>query len=580
MKRLLPILLAFCMLFYVTGCNNRGPSSTAASSASMPSTSSTVAGDSIFLPEAISDSGESADSNDPAIPTGEPSMIETPPENEVSYPLTEEDITLTYMNREYPLVTSLLEGENWNNHLLLKAAEEITGVKIDYIPVAAFNTGEVYSLSFASGDLYDIYYWGIYQYSKGADGAVEDEIFIPLNDLIDEYAPYYKQARESSEDIMRATISDEGNIVSFYVLNTESVYNGMGYMTRQDLLNKAGLDIPRTYDDWYKMLTAYKDMGVEIPTYNIGDMGGLFFGGFGFEYNWIDFMNSPFFQIDGKVQFSPFADNFRTMIETCRQWYSEGLVLEDFYSMHDMSDTQSKYYTGVTGVWPSYANAVNVFQNNTTIPGASAVPIPNPVMEDGDQIHISMSSSLVGNDCGAISTSCKYPELATQWLDFWYSPKGSELLNYGVEGVSMEYDADGQPQFTDVVLDNPYGLTSEAIQALYLGYNFAGLFDPTVMLATYDAGQLYAMDVWTSNVDDSWNYPSGASLTAIETDEFNQYYSDISTYLSTEVVSFVTGARSMDTYDEFIATLKTMGIDQCIEIKQAALDRYYDKALT
>ena len=378
---------------------------------------------------------------------------------------------------------------------------------------------------------------------------------------------------------MGGGLTDEGNIVSFYVLNTENVYSGMGYMTRKDLLDQAGLDIPETYDDWYEMLTAYKNMGVEIPCYNLGDMGGLLFGGWGLEYNWIDFMNNPYFQIDGQAQFSPFAENFKPMLETFHKWYSEGLVMEDFYSMHDMSDTQAKEYNGVTATWVCYANAVNVFKNNTTIEGAEAVPIPNPVQNKGEHIHIATSDSLVGNDCGAISTQCEYPELATQWLDFWYSPKGSELLNYGVEGVSFEYNASGEPEFTDVVLNNEYGLTTEAIQALYLGYNFAGLFDPTVMLATYDQGQLTAMDVWTSNIDSDWNYPMGASLTAQESEEYNGYYSDISTYLSTEVVGFVTGARDLGTFDDFIDTLKSMGADRCLEIRQASLDRYYSKAL-
>lgn len=569
MKKLFALILSLCLVLgMLAGCGTTAASQTESTAVSEP-----TAAEASTVPEEQPASAVEAEA--------EASLEEVleEPEIEVSYPLTEEDITLSYMNREYPLVTSMLEDEDWNNHLLLQEAEKITGVKIDYIPVAAFNTGEVYSLSYASGDYMDIYYWGVFQYSKGADGAIEDEIFIPLNDLIDEYAPYYKRARESSENIMRDTISDEGNIVSFYVLNTESVYSGMGYMTRQDLLDEAGLDIPVTYDDWYEMLKAYKSLGVTTPSYNIGDMGGLFFGGYGFEYNWIDFMNTPFFQVDGKVQFSPFAENFKLMLETTSKWYAEGLVLEDFYSMHDMSDTQSKYYTGETAVWTSYANAVNVFANNTTIEGASAVPIPNPVLKEGDQIHIAISDSLVGNDCGAVSTTCAYPELAVQWLDFWYSPQGSQLLNYGVEGVSFEY-VDGAPQFTDVVTNNPDGLTTEAIQAFYLGYNFAGLFDPTVMLATYDEGQLNAMEVWTQNIDTQWNYPTGATLTAEETEEYNGIYSDISTYLSTEAVSFVTGARSMDTYDDFIETLTSMGIQRCIEIKQDALDRYYNKELS
>ena len=575
-KRVWALLLSAAMLAaLLSACGAETP---APDTASVPD--SGLAEAEAAAAEPAAEETEVQEAAEPAsIVETETEPVEEAPEIEVSYPLTEEDITFDYMNREYPLVTSLLENEDWNNHLLLQEAEKITGVKINYIPVAAFNTGEVYSLSFASGDLADIYYWGVMQYAKGADGAIEDDIFIRLNELIDEYAPYYKRARESSEDTMRDTISDEGNIVSFYVLNTENVYSGMGYMTRKDLLDQAGLDIPETYDDWYEMLTAYKNMGVEIPCYNLGDMGGLLFGGWGLEYNWIDFMNNPYFQIDGKVQFSPFAENFRPMLETFHKWYAEGLVMEDFYSMHDMSDTQAKEYNGVTATWVCYANAVNVFKNNTTIEGAEAVAIPNPVMNKGDRIHIATSDSLVGNDCGAISTQCEYPELATQWLDFWYSPKGSELVNYGVEGVSFEYNDAGEPEFTDVVLNNEYGLTTEAIQALYLGYNFAGLFDPTVMLATYDQGQLDAMDVWTSNIDSDWNYPMGASLTAQESEEYNGYYSDISTYLSTEAVGFVTGARDLATFDDFVETLKSMGAERCLEIRQQSLDRYYSKAL-
>jgi putative aldouronate transport system substrate-binding protein len=573
---LLGSLLAACL----AGCGTTAESSTpqsepeTAEAVSTPEPEETAAP--TPEPEAASAQESAEESAQEPETTG--AVIQVPTDT-TSYPLTDEDITLTYFNREYPLATSYLQDGDWNNHVLIQEAEKITGVKIDYIAVPAMSTGERYSLSFASGDLADMYYWGVNQYTGGADGAVADDIFIPLNDLIDEYAPNYKAARESSEDIMRQTISDEGNIVSFYVLNTENVYSGMGFMTRQDLLDQAGLDIPVTYDDWYEMLTAYKNMGVQTPSYSIGDMGGLFFGGFGFEYNWIDFMNVPYYQVDGQVQFSPFADNFRLMLETCNKWYTEGLVLEDFYSMHDMSDTQAKEYTGETALWTAYANAVNVFANNTTIPGGKSVAIPNPVLTEGDQIHISTSATLVGNDCGAVSTSCAYPELAVQWLDFWYGDQGYMLVNYGVEDSTFVYDQDGKPQLTELITNNPYGLTTEAIQALYLGYNLAGLFDPTVMLATYDDNQLTAMDVWTSNMDDAWNYPSGAAMTSQETTQYNTYYSDISTYLATEVVGFVTGSRSMDTFDDFIATLKSMGADECIALKQQALDRYYSKSL-
>ena len=574
--RFYAVLLALALVLGLCACGGAAGSAPSASAqeASAPAELSQA--------EPVTEEAPAPEAEAPA-PEAESTLEEPEPpaelEIEVSYPLTEEDITLDYMMLENSSVVPFLEGENYNNHLLLQAAEKITGVKINCIPVNAFTAAETYSLSFASGDLADMYYWGVMQYPKGADGAIEDDVFIRLNELIEEYAPNYKKAREVDDATMRDTISDEGNIVTFYVLNTESVYSGMGYLTRKDLLDQAGLDIPETYDDWYEMLTAYKNMGVEIPCYSLGDMDALLFGGFGIAYHWVSFVNVPFFQIDGEAQFSPLAEGYKPMLETFHKWYSEGLVLEDFYSLQNSAETQVKYCDGRTAVWACFPNAVNVFRDNTSIEGASVVPIPNPVRNKGDQIHIAPTQSLVGRDCGAISTQCEYPELAVQWMDFWYSPQGYELVNYGVEGVSFEYNDAGEREFTDVVLNNENGLAPDVISALYLGDTWPGLNDPAVEMSTYDEDQLNAMEVWGSNLDDTWNFPTGAALTSEETEEFNALYSDISTYISTEGISFITGARDLSTFDDFVETLKSMNTDRCIELKQAALDRYYSKAL-
>ena len=38
-----------------------------------------------------------------------------------------------------------------------------------------------------------------------------------------------------------------------------------GQVIRKDLLDKAGLDIPETVDEWENALKAFKDMGIEVP---------------------------------------------------------------------------------------------------------------------------------------------------------------------------------------------------------------------------------------------------------------------------------------------------------------------------
>ena len=51
-------------------------------------------------------------------------------------------------------------------------------------------------------------------------------------------------------------------------------------------------------------------------------------------------------------------------------------------------------------------------------------------------------------------------------------------------------------------------------------------------------------------------------------------YTDIETLTHENTVKFITGEQSLDDYDAFVEQLHTYNIDRCIELKQAALDRY------
>ena len=69
-------------------------------------------------------------------------------------------------------------------------------------------------------------------------------------------------------------------------------------------------------------------------------------------------------------------------------------------------------------------------------------------------------------------------------------------------------------------------------------------------------------------------YSTYASLTVEENSEYANIFADISTYISENSLSFITGAKSLDEFDSFVETLKGMGLERCAELKQAALDRY------
>lgn len=52
---------------------------------------------------------------------------------------------------------------------------------------------------------------------------------------------------------------------------------------------------------------------------------------------------------------------------------------------------------------------------------------------------------------------------------------------------------------------------------------------------------------------------------------------DIDTYKNEMIVKFIMGAESLDKFDEYVATLKSMGIDEAIQMQQSGLERYNDR---
>jgi putative aldouronate transport system substrate-binding protein len=191
-----------------------------------------------------------------------------------------------------------------------------------------------------------------------------------------------------------------------------------------------------------------------------------------------------------------------------------------------------------------------------------------------DELHNADEDSIVGKMGITITTACENPELAMQWCDFWYTEDGVLLANYGVEGESFEFDENGIPYITELVTNNPDGLSLMDTQFMYTTDSVNRINDVTKTRSTYTEAGLAARDIWDYNRDDANTYPEAAALTADEADEHSSIYSDINTYLQENIAQFMTGAKDMDQWDSFVETLYDMGIEDCIALKQAAYDRY------
>ena len=457
--------------------------------------------------------------------------------------------------------------------------QERTGVTVEWQCPNKQTAAENFNLMIASGDWTDMVTGLGGMYTTGLNGALEEGIIQDLTDVVHENMPAYQNVLASNEEYTVDTKLDDGRIAAIYGLQAEGYPASVGMAIRKDWLDDLGMDLPRTYDQYHDVLTAFKnEKGATSPlliSASGTENNNFWFTGYGVAGT-LDQTRGlyPFYQMDGEVHFSATEDGFREALEMLSQWYAEGLIYKDFMS-GDIMTGMGMAMSGETGLYTTFLTTLS---NPDSATGGQAWPALMPLKSEDDEIHFGLAVDLVeGVSAGTcITATAEDTELCARWLDYLYTADGQLLANYGVEGVSFEY-VDGKPQLMDIVLNNPTYGTNIALNYYALNISM-GLLDWSRTTVNYTDAQKAALEIWSEG-DTDYNYPTNVTMTVQESEEFNRTYSDISTNVSENVLAFITGSRPLndESWNEFVSGIEGMGIEKCVEIKQAALDRYLSR---
>jgi putative aldouronate transport system substrate-binding protein len=446
-----------------------------------------------------------------------------------------------------------------------KELEKRTGVHIEYSHPSSTTQQEQFNLLIASGNLPDIMWYSTNSayYTGGLDAMVTDGNFLDLNDY-KEYMPNYFAAINRNEETKRQCYTDEGRMAVAWMLNIEKEWDWGGPLIRQDWLQECGLEVPKTYDDWTTMLTAFKEKyGAKAPVLTgsktLFNMLDDINAGFG--------VSDDFYNVDGVVTYGPIQEGYKKFLTLMNEWYEKGLLDPEFMT-RDTADltTLANGQTGALlfGIWTQPTAYKAQYK-------VDLVPAPYPSI-DGSTTHLGWQQYEITSEAVGITTSCKDPILAAKWIDYLYSEEGSILRNYGVEGVSYEY-IEGVPQFTQEVRD-------KKATGNYSNYDWTGIcqgigiYDWKNSLYGNDEKNLSCYDVWDASTDGSYTMPP-ITLTADEGTKFSTQMGDIKTYAEECTLKFVTGSMDINTeWDAYVEQMKSMGVDKATALKQAALDRY------
>lgn len=484
-------------------------------------------------------------------------------------------VSLTYMGND-----TWCAGVSYNDGTAVqKEIENRTGVHIEWDTYSS-DVETVLQTKLASLEgLPDMVEIPPFDSNVGVDTYSSNGVLIPLNDLIKEYAPNIQALFNKYPALEAMCTSSDGNIYALAGWWGDINDYVPDYLyIRQDWLDNLGLEMPETVDELYDVLVAFKEQDAngngnpddEIPMATKNGIKQLYYLMTGFGYD----TNSLWYTDDnGEVHYAAVEDQYKDMLAFLNKCYSEGLISDDLDgTLLTQNITEDK--VGIVCHDPADNMASSDDLALTSNPECDYEFMP--VLQANENGTARMTKRGLTWHYYGITSACENPETAIQWIDYVYaSEDGLMLYNYGIEGMSYEYDADGNIQFTDLITNNEtYTSAFSALRSIgawptYFindsGEAFMKIFEGTkVETACKDA---------YGNMEDPFPEMLG---TAEESEVYTSVWPDLSTYLDEMFTAFVIGTESLDNFDKYVETAYSMGMQDIIDIKGAQYARYQE----
>lgn len=471
---------------------------------------------------------------------------------------------------EIEITVFMIERSDAPMHSDLDVVKELskrTNIKFNWELAPSTNHQEKFNLVMASGELPDVMIYNRADLLKYA----EQGAFEPLNDLIDQFAPNLKKKLNENELVLKTVTYSDGNI--YVIPQLSAVRVAEVFIIRQDWLDKLGLERPETIDDWYLTMKAFKEQDPngngqqdEIPYCVRNGRSNVI----PFIFSWG--IEEEFFEENGKIVYGAIDPRMKDALAWINKAYTEGLIDPEYLTI-DTQQWQARFTNEQSGILHDWGSRVDFFEEavKSVNPSADFEAIAPPKGPTGIQATTKQMMPVRDGGCAAIASTSKYKEEIMKMYNYIFSEEGQILMNFGIEGVHYTVK-DGQYAYTDLIMNNP-DYTSPLITL----FNFGIVRDwPMQQDIRYE--NAFASD----NLKRAWDIYNPIikdrlptlNFTEAEREVLNAKYTEIKTYKDEMLDKFIIGAEPIDKFDDFVAQIKSMGIDEVIKIYEDALARY------
>ncbi|REE86472.1 putative aldouronate transport system substrate-binding protein [Paenibacillus taihuensis] len=456
-------------------------------------------------------------------------------------------------------------------------------------------------LLLASGDYPEVFLEGKFTTSDLTTYGKQG-VLIPLNDLIDKYAPNIKAMMDKKPYMKEAMTAPDGNIYGIPRLN--ECYHctfSQKYWMNQAWLDKLGLKVPTTTDELYNVLKAFKTQDPngngkadEIPLTGApnksvwnGNIDAFIMNSF--IYN----DNDKYLTVtDGKVDFAANKPQWKEGLAYMHKLYSEGLIDKAVFTQNDQAVGQLGQREGdeivgsITTALVSYL--VKAFEDKDERQKHWVIV---PPLKGPEGVQLAGMSQGISEFPMAITNKASEEQqiAAIKIADYAYSEEGALFSEYGQkEGIGWkkadagELNISGQPakySFSNLQPVDPNAVRNDSWSLLGpkdLSKEFRDLFataqDPLTG-AGYEKRLADATATYAPFAPKE-SYPSGTYVKPEDTDTIAQLATSIKDYVNTNMAQFIIGDKDIEKdWDGYVKGFDGLNLAQYIQIYQSAIEK-------
>jgi putative aldouronate transport system substrate-binding protein len=504
-------------------------------------------------------------------------------------PIVKEKVTLKFvgMNMNPTRIGRLDETD------MIKWLEEKTNIRIVWDMIPQKEWGEKKNLLIASKQLPDGFMAPLTLTVNEAATMGADGVLIPLDALLARYAPTITGIIKDYPTYEPFTRSLDGKIYAITALQDLGFDSFSASIIRQEWLDKLGLKMPGTLDEFTAVLRAFKDKdpaggGKTIPFSFLYQEGTAVNREVKREFEWFfvahDVMENPIhiaIEDNGQLVFTADKEGFKQTIKYLNKLYSDGLIDKEVFTQ-DRTMLTNKIRQRSVGGYTDYRLKLSMVLTDEESKYTFMPPLKGPTgKQRWLRANIGMSEGAF-----ALTSACKYPEAAIRWLDFINEPENNIQMAYGMfkptgwtanealipaAAAPGKYDVNTRPKevsandwpFSAPIAESPI-LTPKGIIDKYLAEKASN----TAKVETCAVYRPFLTKY-------PYNYPFRFTVKEIE--DLGLMQTDLlSTILKTEAKWIANGGIDAE-WDGYLAQLKKLKVDDYLAMYKKSYERSLKK---